>query len=354
VQRMLLMTTYEALEMAGYSPPSAKGQQSPARIATYFGQTVDDWKTINEQQGIDTHYLPGVNRSFAPGRLAHHFQWAGGFYSIDTGCSSSATGLCLARDALASGQCDAAVVGGGTLLNAPEWFAGLSQGGFLSPTGGCKTYSDSADGYCRGEGVGVVILKRLSDAVRSKDNILAVLAGAARNCNAGAGSITYPGEKAQEALYRKVLRQAAIRPHDIGYVEMHGTGTQAGDKVETAAVQKVFAKPTPLEPRRSQALIVGAVKANLGHSEAAAGIISMIKAVLVLQRNTIPPQPNQPLTLNPHVKPILDSGDVQLANGQVWQRNGTTPRYLMISNFDAAGGNNSGLFSLQISYSNSL
>ncbi|EHK97626.1 putative Conidial yellow pigment biosynthesis polyketide synthase [Glarea lozoyensis 74030] len=339
VQRILLMTTYEALEMAGYSPSSAKGQQSPPRIATYFGQTVDDWKTINEQQGIDTHYLPGVNRSFAPGRLAHYFQWAGGFYSIDTGCSSSATGLCLARDALASGQCDAAVVGGGTLLNAPEWFAGLSQGGFLSPTGACKTYSDSADGYCRGEGVGVVILKRLSDAVRSKDNVLAVLAGAARNCNAGAGSITYPGEKAQETLYRKVLRQAGIRPHDVGYVEMHGTGTQAGDKVETAAVQKVFARPTPLEPRRAQALIIGAVKANLGHSEAAAGIISMIKAVLVLQRNMIPPQPNQPLSLNPHVKPILDSGDVQLASGQAWKRNGTTPRYLVTNNFDASGGN---------------
>ncbi|KFY26331.1 hypothetical protein V491_01342, partial [Pseudogymnoascus sp. VKM F-3775] len=148
VQRMLLMTTYEALEMAGYSP--ADNKKNPPRIATYFGQTVDDWKTINEQQGIDTHFLPAVNRSFAPGRIGHYFQWAGGFYSIDTGCSSSATALCLAREALASGECDAAVVGGGTLLNAPEWFAGLSQGGFLSPTGACKTYSDAADGYCRG------------------------------------------------------------------------------------------------------------------------------------------------------------------------------------------------------------
>ncbi|KAG5927468.1 hypothetical protein E4U42_002219, partial [Claviceps africana] len=108
VQRMLLMATYEALEMAGYSPrPGADGRSprpsSPPRIATYFGQTVDDWKTINDQQGIDTHYLPAVNRSFAPGRIGHYFQWAGGFYSIDTGCSSSATALCLAREALASG-----------------------------------------------------------------------------------------------------------------------------------------------------------------------------------------------------------------------------------------------------------
>ncbi|KFY57790.1 hypothetical protein V496_06337 [Pseudogymnoascus sp. VKM F-4515 (FW-2607)] len=334
VQRMLLMTTYEALEMAGYSP--ADNKQNPPRIATYFGQTVDDWKTINEQQGIDTHFLPAVNRSFAPGRIGHYFQWAGGFYSIDTGCSSSATALCLAREALASGECDAAVVGGGTLLNAPEWFAGLSQGGFLSPTGACKTYSDAADGYCRGEGVAVIVLKRMDDAVRSKDNILAVVAGAARNCNAGAGSITYPGEEAQASLYRRVLRQAAVRPKDVSAIEMHGTGTQAGDKVEMQAVQSVFASPGG--PPREQPLIVGAIKAAVGHSEAAAGVVSLIKTILMLQHNSIPPQPGQPFTLNPHLKPILGT-DIQLANGQPWKRDGTTPRYILVNNFDAAGGN---------------
>ncbi|KAF2680034.1 putative polyketide synthase [Lentithecium fluviatile CBS 122367] len=337
VQRMLLMTTYESLEMAGYSPAvAADGEQVPPRIATYFGQTIDDWKSINDQQGIDTHYLPGVNRGFGPGRLCHYFQWAGGFYSIDTGCSSSATGLCLARDALAAGECDGAVVGGGTFLNAPEWFAGLSQGGFLSPTGACKTYSDQADGYCRGEGVAVVVLKRLADAVKAKDNVLAVLAGASRNCNAGSGSITYPGEQAQEALYRRVMRQAAVRPHEVDVVEMHGTGTQAGDKVETTAVQKVFASRT--EAKRETPLIVGAVKAGIGHSEAAAGVVSLIKAVLILQRNTIPPQPGQPFALNPKLVPLLGDS-IQLANGQPWPRRGEAPRYIFVNNFDAAGGN---------------
>ncbi|RHZ45579.1 uncharacterized protein CDV56_100464 [Aspergillus thermomutatus] len=337
VQRMLLMTTYEALELAGYAPASAAAhKQSPPRIATYFGQTTDDWKTINEQQGIDTHFLPGVNRGFAPGRLSRYFQWAGGFYAIDTGCSSSATALCLARDALTAGECDAAVVGGGTLLTAPEWFAGLSQGGFLSPTGACKTYSDRADGYCRGEGVAVVVLKRLSDAVRNKDNVLAVIAGASRNCNAGAGSITYPGEEAQAALYRRVLRQAAVHPHDVSVIEMHGTGTQAGDRVEMQAVRSVFA--SQVGPHRAQSLIAGAVKAAIGHSEAAAGVISLIKAILILQRNSIPPQPDQPFTLNPHLVPLLGS-EIQLASGQAWPRNGTTPRYVFVNNFDAAGGN---------------
>lgn len=335
VQRMLLMTTYEALEMAGYADDS---EQAPPRIATYFGQTVDDWKTIQEQQGIDTHFLPAVNRGFGPGRLCHYFKWAGGFYSIDTGCSSSATGICIARDALAKGDCDAAVVGGGTLLTAPEWFSGLGQGGFLSPTGACKTYSDKADGYCRGEGVAVVVLKRLADAVRDKDDVLAVIAGAARNTNAGEGSITHPGAKAQEALYRRVLRQAAVRPREVGVIEMHGTGTQAGDRVETTAVQNVFASAA--EPKRPQPLIVGAIKANLGHSEAAAGVVSLIKAILMLHRETIPPQPNQPFKLNPYLVPILGPGtDVQLANGQAWPKNGTNPRYVFVNNFDAAGGN---------------
>ena len=337
VQRMLLMTTYEALEMAGYSSsPESEHEQTPPRIATYFGQTVDDWKSINEQQGIDTHFLPGVNRGFAPGRLSHFFQWAGGFYSIDTGCSSSATALCLARDALAAGKYDAAVVGGGTLLTAPEWFAGLSQGGFLSPTGACKTFSDTADGYCRGEGVGVVVLKRLADALRDKDDVVAVIAGASRNCNAGAGSITYPGEKAQGELYRRVMRQAAVRPEQVDVVEMHGTGTQAGDRVEMHAVQGVFAPSNG--PQREKPLIVGALKANIGHSEAAAGIISMMKAILVLQHDKIPAQPNQPIKLNPHLAPLIGS-QIQLANGQSWTRNGSEPRYIFVNNFDAAGGN---------------
>lgn len=335
VQRMLLMTTYEALEMAGYADDS---EQAPPRIATYFGQTVDDWKTIQEQQGIDTHFLPAVNRGFAPGRLCHYFKWAGGFYSIDTGCSSSATAICIARDALAKGDCDAAVVGGGTLLTAPEWFSGLGQGGFLSSTGACKTYSDKADGYCRGEGVAVVVLKRLADAVRAKDDVLAVIAGAARNTNAGEGSITHPDAKAQENLYRRVLRQAAVRPREVDVIEMHGTGTQAGDRVETTAVQKVFASPT--EPKRPRPLIIGAIKAFIGHSEAAAGVVSLIKAILMLHRESIPPQPNQPFKLNPYLAPILGPGtDIQLANGQAWPKNETNPRYVFVNNFDAAGGN---------------
>ncbi|KAI1676155.1 Thiolase protein [Pyrenophora tritici-repentis] len=247
IQRMALLTTYEALEMAGYSGCDAEFGPDPSRVAVFFGQTTDDWKSINQQRGIDMHYLPGLNRSFTPGRISRYFGWSGGFYSIDTGCSSSATCLCLARDALLSGQIDMAIVGGGNLLNTPEWYQGLGKGGFLSATGACKTFAESADGYCRGEAVGVVVLKRQEDALRAKDNILASITSASRNANARtSASLTAPSQKAQEVLYGHVLRETGICPSEVDYVEMHGTGTQLGDSIEMAAVANVLAEGTTL------------------------------------------------------------------------------------------------------------
>ncbi|KAI1826639.1 BcPKS15, polyketide synthase [Xylaria intraflava] len=336
LQRMLLMTTYEALEMAGYSGSDVEDR---CRVATYFGQTTEDWRTINDQQGCDTHYLTCSNRAFAPGRVAHHFKWGGGFYSVDTACSSSSTSLYLACNALTSGECDMGVVGGGSLLMLPELYSGLSRGGFLSSTGGCKTYADAADGYCRGEAVGVVIVKRLQDAIRNNDNVLAVVRGAARNSNAGAGSITYPGEDAQVALFERLLRQSGLDASQVSFIEMHGTGTQVGDRVEMSTVQRVFAQSrSPANP-----LYVGAVKGNVGHSEAAAGVVSLIKSVLMLQRDRIPPQPGYPYPLNRNFS-NLEVANIKIASGQPysteWAR-GNSKRRLVINGFDAAGGNTS-------------
>ena len=226
VQRLLLMTTYEALQIAGYSP-NATASTLVAHIATFLGQSAEEWKAINDQEGIDTHYIPGTMRSFAPGRLNHYFHWGGGITSIDTACSASATAVHLACNALLSHEIDCAVAGGGHICVAPELYSGLSKGGFLSKTGSCKTFSDDADGYCRGEAVGVVVLKRLEDALREKDNVLAVIRGTARNTNAGsAGSITFPSSAAQAQLYRSILQSSGVEPHEISYVECHGTGTQ--------------------------------------------------------------------------------------------------------------------------------
>lgn len=340
LHRIFLMTTYEALQQAGYGGVGPDSMHK-SRTCTFFGQTTDDWRTINDQQGIETHYAPSSNRAFASGRVAHFFGWNGGACSVDTACSSSATCIHLACESLITRESDTAVVGGGSLCVIPEPFSGLGKGGFLSLStqdGSCKTFQESADGYCRGEAVGVVVLKRLQDALAENDNILAVIRGSARNSNAGVASITYPCEAAQEALFRTTLRKCNVDPSHIGFVEMHGTGTQAGDKVETSSICKVFGQ----DRTTNNPLYLGAVKANVGHSEAAAGVVSLIKAVLMLRHDgVIPPQPGYPFALNRSFG-NLSAANIKVADGcsllQAWPNSDST-RKVLINSFDAAGGN---------------
>ena len=222
-QRLLLLTTYEALEMAGYSNHGGTSIHSN-RVGTFFGQTTDDWREHNASQNIDIYYVTGGIRAFGPGRLNYHFKWDGPSYSFDTACSSSSVAIQMARSALLSRECDMAVAGGANILTGSDMFAGLSRGGFLSPTGSCKTFSNLADGYCRADGAGSIIMKRLDDAIADGDNIQAILRSARTNHSANAKSITHPHTRTQEDLFRQVLREAAIDAEEIDYVEMHGTG----------------------------------------------------------------------------------------------------------------------------------
>ncbi len=339
IQRLLLMTSYEALEMAGYSQDATLATQSK-RIATYFGQAADDWREMNCSQDVDVYYIPATVRAFAPGRLNYHYKWAGASYSVDSACASSSTAVMLACNDLIARNCDTALAGGGSMLTSPGPYAGLSRANFLSTTGGCKTFADSADGYCRGEGVGVVVLKRLEDAVSDNDNILAVVRGAARNYSASATSITHPSVEAQQSLYRSLLQKACVEPDEVGFVEMHGTATQAGDFAEMTSVTGIFGKGRS----KSNPLVVGALKANVGHGEAAAGITSLIKTVLMLKNSAIPPQPGMPIKLN-HNFPPLEKMNVRIADEKlpfnVTSRRGDGRRKILLNNFDAAGGNTS-------------
>lgn len=261
-QRLLLLTTYEALEMAGYTPdgtPSTAGD----RIGTFFGQTLDDYREANASQNIEMYYVSGGIRAFGAGRLNYHFKWEGPSYCVDAACSSSTLSIQMAMSSLRAHECDTAVAGGTNVLTGVDMFSGLSRGSFLSPTGSCKTFDNDADGYCRGDGVGSVILKRLDDAIADGDNIQAVIKSAATNHSAHAVSITHPHAGAQQNLMRQVLRDADVEPTEIDYVEMHGTGTQAGDATEFASVTNVISGRT-----RDNPLHVGAVKANFGHAEA--------------------------------------------------------------------------------------
>lgn len=262
-QRLLLLTTFEAMENAGYTPSGSNSTEAK-RIATYMAQVTDDWRSVNECQGIDVYYIPGITRAFTPGRLNYHFKWKGASHSIDSACSGSATAVQLAASALLSRECDTAVAGGVSILAAPGVWSGLSYGGFLSPTGNCKTFREDADGYCRGEAAGVVVLKRLEDAAADNDNILAVISASSRTYSAHAASITQPHAETQVDLYKRVLRDAGLKATEIGYVEMHGTGTQTGDSTEMRSVVEVFGK----DRTKSNPLVLGAVKANVGHGEA--------------------------------------------------------------------------------------
>lgn len=336
--RLALVTAYEALEMSGYVPnrtPSTKLH----RIGTFYGQTSDDWREINAAENVDTYFITGGVRAFAPGRINYYFKFSGPSFSIDTACSSSLAAIQLACTSLWAGDCDTACAGGLNVLTNPDIFAGLSKGQFLSKTGSCKTYDNDADGYCRGDGCGTVILKRYEDAIADKDNILGCILGAATNHSAEAVSITHPHAGAQEFLYKRVLANAGVDAHEVSYVEMHGTGTQAGDGIEMTSVTNVFA-PRHRQRRPEQTLHLGAIKANIGHGEAASGINSLVKVLMMMKKDAIPANVGIKGVMNKTFPKDLKQRNVHIETQQVaFPRKGAEKRKIFLNNFSAAGGN---------------
>jgi acyl transferase domain-containing protein len=260
--------------------------------------------------------------------------------SVDTACSSSAVALNVACTALWAKDCDTALVGGMTLLSSSDTFCGLSRGHFLNDTGNCKTFDDKADGYCRGEAVATVVVKRLSDAQADNDNILAVILAAGTNYSAASASITHPHGPTQEALYKRLLNQAGLHPFDVDYVEMHGTGTQAGDAAEMSSVSNVFAPASPSRPQE-QPLWLSAVKANVGHGESASGITALIKSLLVLREERMPPHVGIKSGVINRTFPDLKQRNIKVAlsGAEAFPCKQERKRRFLVNNFGAAGGN---------------
>lgn len=338
MHRLAILTAYEALEMSGFVPNRTASTRLH-RIGTFYGQTSDDWREIQEGQDIDTYFIPGGVRAFAPGRINYFFKFSGPSFSVDTACSSSFAALQLAVTSLRARDCDTAITGGMNVLTNPDIFSGLSRGQFLSKTGNCQTFDNDADGYCRGEGVGTIVLKRLDDAQADKDNIFGVILESATNHSADAISITHPHAPTQEYLYKELLKRSGLDANDVSYVEMHGTGTQAGDKTEMESVTNVFASRNR-QRRLDQPLHLGAVKANIGHGEAASGICALIKVLLMMEKNAIP--------LNCGIKGVMNRQfptDLQARNVHIplrtthWPRPIEQTRRVFVNNFSAAGGN---------------
>ncbi|OLN87390.1 Conidial yellow pigment biosynthesis polyketide synthase 5 [Colletotrichum chlorophyti] len=337
IHRFLLTCSYEALQHAGYNPGASLSMDG-SNISTFFGQLGEDWHDIIHEQGADIYYVPGIARTFAPSRVNYHFKFGGGSYAVDSACASSITTIVLACQALASRACDMALAGGGSMMYTPVPFSGLSRSGMISSTDGCRTFHDDADGYARGEGVGVVVLKRLEDAISDNDNILGVIRGSARTYSTTTTSITHPSHQSQERVYKRVLAQSSLDPSEIVYVEMHGTGTQAGDFEEMTSVINVMAPPGSRS--RMNPLTVGTVKAAVGHGEAAAGVTALIKLLLMLRDKVIPGQPGWPFKIN-HRFPPLEPLNVRIATQHYPLKpspKGDKKIKLLLNSFDASGG----------------
>ncbi|SEM95930.1 amino acid adenylation domain-containing protein, partial [Nonomuraea pusilla] len=284
LQRILLSVTAEALESCGHDHASL-GEGT----GVFVGTIASDFPELVERSigHADPHVATGTAVSMVANRLSHVFGWSGPSFAVDTACSSSLVALHQAAMHLRAGDVDAAVVGAANLVLTPGKTRSFARNGMLSPQGVCRTFDEGADGYVRGEGCGVVVLKRLADAERDGDPVLAVIRGTAVNhTGGGAGFLTAPSRPAQEAVLRKALAASGIDPGGLGYVEAHGTGTQLGDLIELEALHAVVGRAA------SRPVAVGSVKTNIGHLEPAAGIAGLIKTILALQAGTIPPSLN--------------------------------------------------------------
>jgi len=330
-QRLLLEVAWHALEHAGIAPGSLTGSAT----GVFVGVCNSDHYVRLLHRGelnIDAYLASGNAHSVAAGRIAYCLGLQGPALSIDTACSSSLAALHVAVQSLRSGESSLALAAGVNVICSPEISIALSRAHMLAPDGRCKTFSANADGFARGEGCGVLVLKRLADAHASGDRVLAVIRGSALNQDGRSGGLTVPNGPAQEAVIAAALTDAGVEAASIDYVEAHGTGTSLGDPIEIRALANALAQGRA----QSEPLLVGSVKTNIGHLESAAGIAGIIKVILALQHESIPAHLhfNQP---SPHI-PWADFPLAVTASARAWPR-GPRPRRAGISSFGFSGTN---------------
>ncbi|NEP62572.1 MAG: polyketide synthase, partial [Symploca sp. SIO2G7] len=287
--RLLLEVCWESLEYAGLSPLALRGSQT----GVFIGMMTHDYGQLAAHPA-DLHTASGNGSFLAAGRIAYTLGLHGPTLSIETACSASLVACHVACQSLRQQECNIALVGGVNLMLTPDVSIMASRSHMNSLDGRCKTFDDSADGYGRGEGCGIVVLKRLSDAQADGDQILALIRGSAVNHDGQSSGLTVPNGLAQEALIRLALANGKVEASQVDYVECHGTGTPLGDPIEVEALVNVYGKNRP----QDSPIIISSVKTNIGHLEGAAGIAGLIKTILSLQNEKIPPhlhlkQPNR-------------------------------------------------------------
>jgi acyl transferase domain-containing protein/thioesterase domain-containing protein/SAM-dependent methyltransferase/acyl carrier protein len=325
-QRLLLEVAYQAIESAGWfgSPGSRPLDE---KIGCFIGCGSSDYSDNMAGHAPGAFSILGALRGLLSGRVSHHFNWGGPSITYDTACASSMAAMHAACQALQLRECDAAVAGGVNVITSPNFYNALDAAGFLSKTGPSRAFEERADGYCRGEGAGLVVLKRLDDALAHGDDVLGVISATAIMQNQSEATINVPSVASQAKLFRSVVDRAQLDASDISFVEAHGTGTQVGDCIEAESVRQVFGSD------RTSTLYLGSVKDNIGHTEGAAGVAGLIKTVLMMRHGVIIAQPNFD-RLNPKIRP---HHNIEIARTvQPWSRQ---VKAACINNYGAGGCN---------------
>ena len=331
-QRMLLETAWEALEAAGQNMEQLKGSASGVFIGIHSFSSDYSWMQLHDNDNIGTYTSTGTTHSIMANRISYLFDLRGPSLSVDTACSSSLVAVHLACQSLRARESHLALVGGANLFLTPATTLSFAKLRMMSSHGRCKTFDASGDGFVRGEGCGMVALKRYTDARANGDPILALIRGTATNQDGFTNGLTAPNGLAQQQVIRRALHDAGIAPHLVSYVETHGTGTALGDPIEVEALKEVLGQPRPHGP----ACVISSVKTNLGHLEGAAGIAGLIKVVLCLQHGEIPPHLH--LTeLNPHLQ-LENTPFVIPTQGCPWP-SGVEQRIAGLSSFGFGGTN---------------
>jgi myxalamid-type polyketide synthase MxaB len=330
-QRLILEVAYQALENAGLDPK----RLSNTETGVFLGIATCDYAGLRyglrDPAQIDAYFATGSSLCMGAGRLSYTLGLTGPSMVTDTACSSSLVSVHLACQSLRNKECSMALTGGVNVILKPELSINFCKAKMLSPDGHCKTFDASADGYVRGEGCGIVVLKRLSDAIADKDPVFAIIRGSAVNQDGASAGLTVPNGISQENVIRKALAFGNISPEDLSYIEAHGTGTSLGDPIEVEALGKIFCTKNRKSP-----LLVGSVKTNIGHTEAAAGIAGLIKTVLSLYHGEIPPHLH---FRKPNPKISWDEFAIKIPTNLTKWDCGEKSRIAGVSAFGASGTN---------------